>query len=99
MKLKDLFERYGNTVDVAVEYDLEYTTPDGDIEYRRLEIAGVVTVTKDAYGTGDSPTDYEFDVESITDTETGQAVPEQVIPKNDWEGIETSAIEKAQRHM
>lgn len=99
MKVKDLFERYGNTQDVGFEYELEYTTPAGDIDYKMVNVVGTVTVTTDAFGTGDSPTDYEFEVDSITDQETGTPIPQGAIPKDQWEKIETVGVEKAQRGM
>jgi hypothetical protein len=100
MKVKELFERFGgsNSFPVSVEYELEYTTPEGDVDYKTLEITGEVLVTSDAYGTGDSPTDYEFNVDEIIDQETGQKLSDTAIPQDAWEGIENQAIEKVNRH-
>lgn len=99
MKVKELLERMGqDSIPVSVEYELEYTTPEGDIDYKMVEITGEVLTTPDAYGTGDSPTDYEFNVDSITDVNTGEQLPEQAIPNDAWEGIENQAIEKVNRH-
>lgn len=97
MKVKELFEQRGG-IDVAVEYELEYTTPDGEVDYKMIEVTGTVTMTTDMYGTGDSPTDYEFNVETVTDKETGQPVPEKAISSDGWEWIENQAIEKVNRH-
>lgn len=97
MKVKDLFEQYSDSVDVAVEYELEVTLPNGDVDYRTLEIAGEVIITPDMYGTGDSPTDYEFNVTSIIDKDTGDRVAKQDIPKDGWTWIEKQAIEQVNR--
>lgn len=99
MKVKELFEQRSgiSEFDFSVEYELEYTTPDGEVDYKTVEITGTVTETSDAYGTGDSPTDYEVNVETITDTETGNAIPESAIPTDDWEKIEQQAIESVNR--
>lgn len=100
MKVSDLFERYySDRYPVSVEYELEYTTPDGDVDYKMLEVAGEVLVTPDAFGTGDSPTDYEFNVTEIIDKETGSKLDTKVIPRDGWKWIETQAVEKVQRHM
>jgi hypothetical protein len=99
MKVRELLERMGQgSFPVSVEYELEYTTPEGEVDYKMVEIAGEVLTTTDAYGTGDSPTDYEFNVDSITDSETGEQLPEKIIPADAWEGIENQAIEKVNRH-
>lgn len=99
MKIKELLERMGqDSIPVSVEYELEYTTPDGEVDYKMVEIAGSVLTTPDAYGTGDSPTDYEFTVDTITDLETGKELPERSIPSDAWESIENQAIEKVNRH-
>ena len=98
MKVKELFEQRGfNGFDFSVEYELEYTTPEGDVDYKMVEVTGTVTETKDAYGTGDSPTDYEVNVETITDKETGQSIPEKAISSDGWEWIENQAIESVNR--
>lgn len=99
MKMKELFEQRGgiNGFDFSVEYELEYTTPEGDVDYKTLTITGTVTETTDAYGTGDSPTDYEVNVETITDETTGETVSEKVIPEGAWETIEQQAIESVNR--
>lgn len=100
MKVSDLFERhYSDGYPVSVEYELEYTTPDGDVDYKMVEVSGEVLVTPDAYGTGDSPTDYEFNVEEVVDTETGSKIDPKAIPEDGWKWIENQAIEKVQRHM
>lgn len=96
MKVKELFERGG--IDVAVEYELEYTTPEGDVDYKTLEITGEVLTTTDMYGTGDSPTDYEFVPSEAVDKETGERVSLKVIPRDDWRWINTQAIEKVNRY-
>lgn len=99
MKIKELFEQRGgiNDFDFSVEYELEYTTLEGEVDYKMVEVTGTVTETTDAYGTGDSPTDYEVNVESVTDVETGEAIPEKAIPKEGWEWIERQAIESVNR--
>lgn len=103
MKVKELLERYGqDSIPVAVEYELEYTTPEGDVDYKMISIPGVVTTTPDAYSTGDSPTDYEFDVDynDIVDTDYGKKITQQElasISKDDWIKIEQQAIEQVNR--
>lgn len=99
MKVKELFENRGGigNFDFAVEYELEYTTTEGDVDYKMVEVTGTVTETTDAYGTGDSPTDYEVNVESIKDVETGDAIPPSAIPEQGWAWIEQQAIERVNR--
>lgn len=98
MKVRELFEGYNSEdFDVAVEYELEYTTPEGEVDYKMLEISGVVTITSDMYGTGDSPEGYEFNVDSIVEVETGNRLPLSVIPKDAWKDIDTQAYEKVSR--
>ena len=99
MKVKELFEQRGgiNSFDFSVEYELEYTTPEGDVDYKTVEITGTVTETTDAYSTGDSPADYEVNVETVTDAESGAVVPETAIPKEGWARIEQQAIESVNR--
>lgn len=100
MKVKELFEQRGGIgdFDFAVEYELEYTTPEGDVDYKTVEVTGTVTETTDAYGTGDSPTEYDVNVESITDAETGERVHKSMIPKEGWNWIERQAIESVNRN-
>lgn len=99
MKVKELFEQRGgiSEFDFSVEYEMEYATPEGDVDYKMVEITGTVTETTDAYGTGDSPTDYEVNVESVTDMESGQPVQRNAIPPEGWKWIEQQAIEKVNR--
>lgn len=111
MKLNELLEstpstvvreQYDNRIDVAFEYEVELILPGNDVDYKQTEITGTVLVTKDAYGTGDSPTDYEFEVEHIIDQDTGKPLTDKeltYISKDTWDHIETTAIEKVQRHM
>lgn len=99
MKVNELFEQRSgiNDAEFSVEYELEYTTAEGDVEYKTIQITGTVIETTDAYGTGDSPTDYEVHVETVTDVETGTAVSGSTIPKEGWTRIEQQAIESVNR--
>lgn len=98
MKVKDLFESRGGitTFDFGIEYELEYTTPEGEIDYKMVNVSGTVTETTDMYGTGDSPTDYEVNVTSVVDAETGEAIPEAAISKENWAKIEQRAIDSVE---
>lgn len=88
MKLSAIFEK--STYDtVSVDYDLERQQPNGEWETIPVRISGVVHTEYDPFGTGDSPTEYEFEPRTVEVIETG----EKIDVKAFYSMIEPSAAE------
>lgn len=96
MRIRDVLAESLNRTPVSVQYDFEPTNTD-EYESHVITITGDVITIRDAYGTGDSPTEYEFDVKNAVYAETGQPFDIKLIPDDAWEWIDNTAIEKAQR--
>lgn len=95
MRIRQLLER-STRVPVTVEYEQEFETSPGEWDTRVLNVHGSVEVLSDPYGTGDSPTSYEFEPDSITDV-TGAVMPLTVISdEKAWSWIEDQAVRQAE---
>lgn len=100
MKIRAILERAGiDRTPASVEYELEEEQPNGDWIARMVVVSGTVTIERDPYGTGDSPTDSSFDPLVVVDKETGEQLDVKafyaMITPSAAQWIEDQAVQNA----
>lgn len=90
MKLQEIYQ-YNKTIPFELDVELERQAD----EYSTIPVtvSGIVRLTPDPYGTGDSPTDYEVDVKEVIDKNTGKAIDVNSLSDSEYEFIENKAVD------
>jgi uncharacterized protein RhaS with RHS repeats len=89
MKVKDLFEGRNG---FNIQYTADITDAEGADTTTQLDVTGTVMAMRDARGTGDSPMEYEVNVDNVTD-EDGHDVEFTSLPRRAQEAIQQLAID------
>lgn len=102
MKLSDILEAYGRGGISEHPFTVELerqdpTSEEGD--YYMVDVSGVVTITPDAFSTGDSPTDYDVDVTEAIDKRTGKPIPIKALTADEYEWVQDKAISQVTRNL
>lgn len=91
MKLGEILtERSGFAGRFDVPAVIYKETEDGEQEIK-VAVSGKVYAERDPYGTGDSPTSYEVDIDTIED-EAGNKYEEWDLSKHELSNVEDRAI-------
>jgi hypothetical protein len=102
MKVSDILESYRrpgrNEHPFTVELEHEYVDEAGDTQYIMVNVSGAVTITPDAFSTGDSPTDYDVEVVEATDA-AGKPFPVNQLSPKEIEWVEDKAISQVTRNL
>lgn len=99
MKVSDILESYQRPDPNEHLFTVEVEHEGTDGEYHMIDVSGVVTITTDAFNTGDSPTDYDVDIEEAVDKNTGDAFPINQLSRSDVEWIKDTAISQVTRNL
>lgn len=95
MKLKHIFERREQHIPVEVKYEHPEENKDGDVEYHDVIFYLDVMVTPDAYGTGDSPTDYEVNIIKAYYEDGKKPFNWKSLSKKEMKWIKDKAVEQS----
>lgn len=81
-------------VEVTVEREEKSDAPEAENGWilRAIVIRGHLLVHRDPFGTGDSPTEYEFIPNEAIYQETGQPFDINLLNKAEWDYVESQAI-------
>jgi hypothetical protein len=98
MKLCHIVEsRSVMNVPVSIEHRMQVQNPQLESGWDQLDVvvSGVVSIERDPFGTGDSPTEYYFEPQTVVSETTNQAINPNTISDEEWNIIDDKACARA----